>query len=60
MYLSVDPKASCFRLALGAYAPVYFFEHLINQLLLSGFRPAPFIAIEDIPAFFTLTVHLYR
>ena len=52
MYLSVDPKASCFCLALGAYAPVYFLEHLINQLFLSGFNPTPFSAPENVPVFY--------
>jgi len=54
MYLSVDPKASCFHLALGTYALVYFLKYLINQSFLSSFSPTPFSAPENIPAFFTL------
>ena len=54
MYLSVDPKASHFHLALGTYAPVYFLKHLINQLFPSSFSPTSFSAPKNIPAFFTL------
>jgi len=54
MYLSVDPKASRFHLALGTYAPVYFLKHLINQSFPFGFSPTPFSAPKNVPVFFTL------